>query len=176
MVDPTIVLQPRLQMTTVTAAKIAAGLAYQVGGVVREVGTGRLVELLNEAPDVEEVVEEVARQVNRMRLVRFDISKIELPKLDGMTAAKAGGALLVAGLAVGGAIWVAGRRKEDESPVPAEVVVEDLVDAAIEDPKCLTDFRASLKAYVEAGADGALTPETIGDLVTGGTAAPIGDR
>ena len=41
MVDPMIVVQPRLQMTTATAAKIAQGLAYQVGGVVREVGTGR---------------------------------------------------------------------------------------------------------------------------------------
>lgn len=166
MVDPMIVVQPRLQMTTATAAKIAQGSAYQVGGVVREVGTGRLVELLNDAPDVDEVVQQVAKQVKKVRLPRFDISKFELPKLDALTAAKAGGALLVAGLAVGGAMWVAGRRKEDESPVPADVVMADLVDATVEDPECLVNFRDSLNAYVEAGAGGALTPKLIGALVT----------
>ncbi|GAA2501956.1 hypothetical protein [Terrabacter carboxydivorans] len=166
MVDPMIVVQPRLQMTTATAAKIAQGLAYQVGGVVREVGTGRLVELLNDAPDLDEVAEQVAQQVKKMRLPRLDSSRFELPKLGTVTATKAGGAILVLGLALGGAIWVAGRRKGDESVVPAEVVKADLVDATVEDPECLVNFRASLNAYVESGAGGALTPQIIGNLVT----------
>ena len=74
--------------------------------------------------------------------------------------------ILIIGLALGGAIWVAGRRKEDETVVPDEVVKAELVDATLEDPECLVDFRASLNAYVESGAGGALTPEIIGNLVT----------
>lgn len=166
MVDLPIIVQPRLQMSAATAAKIVAGRAYQVGGVVREVGTARLVELLDDAPDIDEVVEAAAKQLKRVRLPKFDISKVELPRLNSVTAAKAGGVLLLAGVAVGGFAWVVGRRKSDEAQVPAEVVVEELVDATVEDPKCLVDFRASLNTYVEAGADGVLTSEIIGTLMS----------
>ena len=81
MVDLPIFVQPRLQMSAATAAKIVSGRAYQVGGVVREVGTGRLVELLDDAPDIDEVVEAAAKQLKRVRLPKFDTSKVELPRL-----------------------------------------------------------------------------------------------
>jgi hypothetical protein len=39
--DLPIIIQPRLQMSAATEVMIAAGLAYQLGGVVRHPGNGR---------------------------------------------------------------------------------------------------------------------------------------
>lgn len=162
---PTIV-QPRLQMSVATAAEIAAGRAHQVGGVVRDVESGRLVELLSDAPDIDDVVAGVAEQLKKARLPTIDMSKIELPKLDPKTAAAAAGALRVAGVAVGGFKWVMSRRRAGEALVQADLVVDELVDASVEVPECLVNLRASLRNYVDAGRDGVLTSEAIGTLMT----------
>jgi hypothetical protein len=165
MTDLPILIQPQLQMSAATAAKIAAGRAYRVGGVVREVGTERLVELLREAPDMERAAEEVARTLKRARLSSVGLSRFEAPKLDARTALAAGSVLLVAGVAVGGYRWVTSRRKGAASAEEAELLVAVGEDEAGDDPACLVRFRTSLKTYVDAGTDGSLTPEIIGGLV-----------
>jgi len=164
MSDLPIFVQPRLQMSTATAAKIAAGQAHQVGGVVREVGTERLVEPLREAPDLERAADEVARRLKSVRLSSLGISKFESPKLDAKTALAAGSVLLVAGVAVGGYRWVMGR-KGATSAEQAESIVAGIGDEAREDPACLIHFRTSLKTYVDAGTEGSLTADIIGGLV-----------
>lgn len=159
-------VQPLLQMTAATAAKIDAGEAYRIGGAVRQYGTGQIVELLEDAPDIEEVVEEVAKQLKELRVSKFDMSKIELPKLDPKTAAKLVGVVLVVGLAVGGFMWARDRRKASQAAVPAEALVEvQPVDGAVKDPECLVSFRASLKAYVDAGLEGRLDSDIVAQLV-----------
>ncbi|MGH3508514.1 MAG: hypothetical protein ACRDO2_15050 [Nocardioidaceae bacterium] len=163
---PIILVQPRLQISTATAAKIAAGRAYQAGGVVREIGTERLVELLREAPEMEGAAEEVARNLKTARLSSLGLSKFEAPKRDAKTALAAGGVLLAAGVAVGGYRWVMGRREGAAATGQIEAIVGDIEDDdAREDPTCLTQFRTSLMAYVDAGTEGALTADVIESLV-----------
>ena len=152
-------------MSAATAVMIAAGRAYQLGGVVREVGTGRLVELLSDAPDLGRAAEEAARSLNKARLSKFDLAKFEAPKLDAKAVLAAGSVLLVAGVAVGGYRWAMSRRKETVSPEPAEQMIAEIVDATVDDPTCLVAFRASLKAYVDAGTEGSLTADIIANLV-----------
>lgn len=162
---PILVVQPRLQMSAATAAKIAAGLAYQAGGVVREVGTERLVELLRDAPEVERAAEEVARTLKTARLPSLGLSKLEAPKLDSKAALAAGSVLLVAGVAVGGYKWLMGRR-EGAAAQEIETIIDEVdTDDTREDPACLSQFRASLAAYVDAGHAGALTPCVIEGLL-----------
>lgn len=161
-----IIVQPRLQMSAATAAKVAAGLAYQAGGVVREVGTERLVELLREAPEVERAAEEVAQKLRTARLSSLGLSKLEAPKLDAKTVVAASSVLLAAGVAVGGYRWVMGRREGAASAEPIEAIVGGIEDDDTrEDPACLTNLRTSLMAYVDAGTAGALTPDVIESLV-----------
>lgn len=162
--DVPVFVQPVLQMKASTAAKIAAGTAYQIGGVVREVGTGRLVELLKDAASVEEAAK---RSVGKAAEVspKLGLSTIDLTKIDIKTAGALGGLVLLGGAAVGGYMWVRQQRQTGE-PTPAETLANDLTDDNIEDPKCLVSFRASLKAYVDAGTRGELTPEIVDKLVT----------
>lgn len=162
--DVPVFVQPVLQMKASTAAKIAAGTAYQIGGVVREVGTGRLVELLKDAASVEEAAK---RSVGKAAEVspKLGLSTIDLTKIDIKTAGALGGLVLLGGAAVGGYMWVRQQKKTGE-PTPAEKLANDLTDDNIEDPKCLVSFRASLKAYVDAGTRGELTPEIVDKLVT----------
>lgn len=161
-----IIVQPRLQMSAAAAAKVAAGLAYQAGGVVREVGTERLVELLREAPEVERAAEEVVQKLRTARLSSLGFSKFEAPKLDAKTALAAGSVLLAAGVAVGGYRWVMGRREGEAPAEQIEAIVGDIEDDDTgEDPACLTNCRTSLMAYVDAGTAGALTAEVIEGFV-----------
>lgn len=163
---PITIVQPRLQMSAATAAKIAAGLAYQAGGVVREIGTERLVELLREAPEMERAAEEVARRLKTARLSSWGLSKLDAPKLDAKTGLAAGSVLLAAGVAVGGYRWLVGRREGAASAEQIEAIVGDIEDDATrEAPTCLTHFRTSLMAYVDAGTAGALTADVIESLV-----------
>lgn len=59
------------------------------------------------------------------------------------------------------------RRKACENSVPADLVVDELADATVRAHKCLVSLRASLKNYVDAGTDGALTSEIIATLMSG---------
>ena len=161
--DVPVVVQPLLQMKTSTAVKIAAGTAYQIGGVVREVGSGRLVELLQDAAPLGGVAKESASKVAHFTS-KFNLSKVDLTKVDAKTAGKLGGLVLLGGAAVGGYIWVKQQLK-DGKPTPADVVVEELADESVEDPECLVSFRASLKAYVDAGMEGHLDSDIVGQLV-----------
>lgn len=162
---PIVVIQPVLQMSAATAVKIASGKAYVLGGVVREVGTGRLVELLSDAPDLGQAAEEAARSLKKVRLPKLDLAKFETTKVDAKAVLAAGSVLLVAGAAVGGYKWVTSRRKESSTPEPAEQTVAAMVNQTVDDPACLVAFRAALKAYVDAGRTGSLTPDIIGNLV-----------
>lgn len=161
--DVPVFVQPILQMKTSTAAKIAAGTAYQIGGVVREVGSGRLVELLQDAAPLEEVARQSASKVAQFT-AKFNLSKVDLTNIHAKTAGKLRGLVLVGGAAVGGYIWVKQQLKDGE-PTPAEVVVDKLADESVEDPDCLVSFRASLKAYVDAGLEGGLNSNIVGQLV-----------
>jgi hypothetical protein len=160
--DVPVFVQPILQMKTSTAAKIAAGTAYQIGGVVREVGSGRLVELLQDAVPLEEVAKQSASKVAQSTS-KVNLSKVNLTKIDAKTAGKLGGLVLLGGAAVGGYVWVKQQFKDGE-PAPADVVVEEVADEGVEGPECLVSFRASLKAYVDAGVEGRLDPDIIGQL------------
>jgi len=160
-----IIIQPVLQMSAATAVKIASGQAYIIGGVVREVGTGRLVELLSDAPDLGKAAQEAARSLNKARLPKLDLAKFEAPKVDAKTVLAAGSVLLVAGVAVGGYKWVTSRRKESSTSESAEQPKAEIVDETVDDPACLVAFRASLKSYVDAGRTGSLTADIIGNLV-----------
>ena len=99
--DLPVFVQPPLQMTTATAAKITAGKAYQIGGVVREIGSGRLVELLQDAAPLEEAAKQSARKLSQLT-ARFNLSKVDVTKLDLKTAGSAAGLLLFGGAAVRG--------------------------------------------------------------------------
>lgn len=162
--DVPVFVQPVLQMKASTAAKIAAGSAYQIGGVVREVGTGRLVELLKDATPVEEAAKRAVAKATEVS-PKLSLSKIDLTKIDIKTAGALGGLVLLGGAAVGGYIWVR-QQKKAGGPTPAETLADALTDDNIEDPECLVSFRASLKAYVDAGTRGELTPEIVDKLVT----------
>lgn len=157
--DVPVFVQPVLQMKASTAAKIAAGTAYQIGGVVREVGTGRLVELLKDAAPAEETAK---RAVGKAAQVspKLSLTKIDLTKLDIKTAGALGGLVLLAGAAVGGYVWARQQQKAGE-PTLAEPT-----DDNVEDPDSLVSFRASLKAYIDAGTRGELTPEIVDKVVT----------
>src|SRR3954471_23418929 len=85
--DVPVFVQPLLQMKPSTAAKIAAGTAYQIGGVVREVGTGRLVEMLKDAAPVEEAAKQAATKAAEVTS-KLNLSKIDLSKIDIKTAGK----------------------------------------------------------------------------------------
>jgi hypothetical protein len=161
---PGVVIQPVLQMSAGTAAKIASGQAYIIGGVVREVGSGRLVELLSDVPDLGRAAQDAARSAASGRLSKIDLSNLSAPKLNAKVAIAAGSVLLVTGAAVGGYQWVAKRRKQ-LAPLDANQTPVKIVDESVADPTCLTDFRASLEAYVEAGRSGSLSAEIIGQLV-----------
>lgn len=162
---PGVIIQPVLQVSATTAAKIASGQAYIIGGVVREVGTGRLVELLGDAPGLEEAVNEAARNLAKGRLFKLDLSKLSVPKMDSKTVIAAGGVLLIAGAAVGGYRWATSRRTESTAPDAVEPTAAEIPDKAVDQPSCLVDFRSSLEAYVEAGKAGSLTAQIVGRLV-----------
>lgn len=162
--DIPVYVQPVLQMKASTAAKIAAGTAYQIGGVVREVGTARLVEMLKDAPPVEEAAKQTATKAVEASS-KLNLSKIDLTKIDVKTAGKLGGLILLGGAAVGGYIWVRQQMKAGE-PTPAEALADELTDDTAEEPDCLVSFRASLKAYVDAGTQGQLTPAIVDKLIT----------
>lgn len=158
--DLPIIIQPALQMSVDTAAKIASGRAYIIGGVVREVGTGRLVELLSDAPELGRAGQEVVQ-----RMAKSGLSKFEIPKVDSKVALATGGVLLVTGVAVGGYRWATSRRKTALSTKSlGRTADETALDDGV-DPACLIAFRAALKAYVDAGSSGCLTPVIIDALV-----------
>lgn len=161
--DVPVTVQPLLRMKASTAAKIAAGAAYQIGGVVREVGSGRLVELLQDAAPLEEAATASASKMARITS-KFNLSKVDLTKIDAKTAGKLGGVLLLGCAAVGGYIWVKQQGKGGE-PIPTNFEVEELIDEDADDPECLVSFRASLKAYVDAGVEGRLDSDIVSQLV-----------
>lgn len=162
--DVPVFVQPVLQMKASTAARIAAGTAYQIGGVVREVGTGRLVELLKDAAPMEDAGKRAVVKAAEVS-PKVSLSKIDLTKMDIKTAGALGGLVLLGGAAAGGYMWVRQQKKAGE-PIPAETLADELTDDNIEDPECLVSFRVSLKAYVDAGTRGELTPEIVDQLVT----------
>lgn len=162
--DVPVLVQPVLQMKASTAARIAAGTAYQIGGVVREVGTGRLVELLKDAAPMEEAGKRAVVKAAEVS-PKVNLSKIDLTKMDIKTAGALGGLVLLGGAAAGGYMWVRHQKKAGE-PTPAETLADELTDDNIEDPECLVSFRVSLKAYVDAGTRGELTPKIVDQLVT----------
>ena len=120
---------------------------------------------------MERAAEEVAQKLKTARLSGLGLSKLEAPKLDAKTTLAAGSVLLAAGVAVGGYRWVMGRREGAASAEQVEAIVGDIEDDDTrEDPTCLTHFRTSLMAYVDAGTAGALTADVIESLVANLTA------
>lgn len=162
--DVPVFVQPMLQMKASTAAKIAAGTAYQIGGVVRELETGRLVELLKDAAPLEEGAKQAVGKAAEIS-PKLNLPRIDLTKIGMKTAGALGGLVLLGGAAVGGYMWIR-QQKRTEEPTPAVLLANELNEESIGDPECLVSFRASLKAYVDAGTRGQLTPEIVEKLVT----------
>lgn len=108
---------------------------------------------------MEEAVQNTAANAvevsSKLRLSKIDLSTVNLK-----TAGKLGGVVLVAGAALGGYIWVR-REMKAGGAAPTEAPVDDLSDGTVAEPACLTSFRASLMAYVEAGSKGRLTTQIV---------------
>lgn len=161
--DLAVVVQPRLIVPLAIQARIASGELYRVGSVVRDVASKQFVTFLDEAPALEEVVDDAIQRVSKLKSSKPALSKIDLSKIDAKVA---GGLLVVGLLAAGGVIWVMKKRKPGEAAVPEEAVVGELAAVEMVDvPECVINFRTSLEAYVNAGRDGALDADCVGQLV-----------
>ena len=164
---PTIV-QPNLIIPSDIQARVDAGELYRIGGVVRDIATKQIAALLDEAPNFELVAEEVAKKFSKVSLPKFDMSKLDLSQVDPK---KAGGVLAGAALLGIGITWGYNKwKRAAESGVPAEVAAEELVEASIEVPECMTNFGTSLEAYLAAAREARLSPEIVEQLASDLTA------
>ena len=132
--------QPNLYVPPEIELRILAGELFRTGGVVREVANGRIFKHLPEMPPPEKIVEEAVRRAERLNL------KIVIP------------ALVLTGAAVGGVIWVVKKSQKGNEPVVLDEVPVDV-------PECVISFETSLRAYVDAGREGLLDADIVGQLV-----------
>lgn len=132
--------QPQLYVPPEIELRMFAGELFRTGGVVREVANGRIFMHLPEMPPPEKIVEEAVRRAERLNL------KIVVP------------ALVLAGAAVGGVIWVVKKSQKGNEPVVLDEVPVDV-------PECVISFETSLRAYVDAGREGLLDADIVGQLV-----------
>ena len=164
---PTIV-QPNLIIPSDIQARIDAGELYRIGGVVRDIATKQIAALLDEAPDLELVAEEVAKKLSKVSLPKFDMSKLDLSAVDPK---KVGGVLAGAALLGISITWGFNRwKRAAESGAPTEVDAEALVEASVEVPECMTNLGTSLEAYLTAAREVRLSPEIVEQLASDLTA------
>ncbi|KRF28411.1 hypothetical protein ASG91_08105 [Phycicoccus sp. Soil802] len=164
---PTIV-QPNLILPLDIQARIDAGELYRIGGVVRDIATKQIAALLDEAPDLELVAEDVGKKLLKVSLPKFEVSKLNLSQVDLKKAGGvvAGAALLGIGISWGYAKW----RRAAKWAVPGDVKAEELVVASVEVPESMTNFGRSLEAYLTAAREARLSPEIIEQLASDLTA------
>jgi hypothetical protein len=135
-----VIPQPNLYVPPEIEWRILAGELFRTGGVVREVANERIFKHLPEMPPPEKIVEEAVRRAERLNL------KIVVP------------ALVLTGAAVGGVIWVLKKSQKGNEPVVLDEVPVDV-------PECVISFETSLRAYVDAGREGLLDGDIVGQLV-----------
>lgn len=158
---PTIV-QSTLIIPADIQARIDAGELYRIGGVVRDIATKQIAALLDEAPNIESVAEEVAEKFSKLSLSKFDLSKLDLSKVDPKMA---GGVLAGAALLGIGITWGYSKfKRAAESGVATEVEAEALVEASVDVPVCMTNLGASLDAYLTAAREARLSAEIVDQL------------
>lgn len=132
--------QPTLLIPPLIQAGIDSGKLFRNGSVVRVVGNGRIHKFLDELPGPERVAQQAAKRA----------AKVD-PKIIALVA--------LATTAVGaGAAFIIKRRKNTDD---LDVLTE--VKAAV--PECVSNFEASLRAYVDAGRDGILDAELVDRLI-----------
>ncbi len=137
------IVQPRLIIPLAVDAGLASGELFRAGGVVRRVADGTIHTLLKEAPASVTVAREVAKRAASSR------SKMMVPVVL---------AALVVGAVGAGAASVVRKRRNAEGPHVA-------TEVAVELPECVSNFEASLHAYVDAARDGALAAVTVDRLI-----------
>jgi hypothetical protein len=132
--------QPILPIPPLIQAGIDSGKLFRNGSVVRVVETGRIHKLLDEVPGPEKFAREAAK-----RAAKID-PKILVSVVLAMAVVGAGAAFVIK------------RRKKADG---LDVLTEVKADV----PECVSNFEASLRAYVDAGRDGNLDAEIVDRLI-----------
>lgn len=135
-----IVFQTNLLIPPAIAAGIASGELFLKGSVVRKVANGTIHMLLDEVPEPVKVAQEAARRAARAH------PKLMVPVVLATAAVGAGAALMIK------------KRQRDDGP-------DVLTDLAVDVPPCVSNFEASLRAYVDAGRHGTLDAVTVDRLL-----------
>lgn len=158
------VAQVRLFIPADIQARIDAGELYRIGGVVRDVATKQIATFLDEAPTIELAAKEAAEKLSKAGSVKFDVSKLNLSKVDPKTT---GGVLAAAALVGIGITWGYTKWKRALDPTGSpDIDAEALVEAFVEVPECMTHLGASLEAYLTAAREARLSPEIVDQLAT----------
>jgi len=134
-----VIAQPTLFVPPEIELRILAGELWRNGSVVREVATGRFAKHLSEV-DPEKAVVEAVKRAEKLNL------KIVLP------------ALVLTGAAVSGVVWVVKKNQRANQLATPDAV-------PVEVPDCVISFETSLRAYVDAGREGHLDADIVGQLV-----------
>jgi hypothetical protein len=135
------VAQPILRIPSLIQAGLDSGKLFRNGSVVRVVATGRFHTFLDEIPGPEKLAQEAAKRAAKVDL------KIVMP-------------VVLATAAVVGAVaaFVIKKRKNADG-------LDVLTEVKADEPECVSNFEASLRAYVDAGRDGILDAEIVDRLI-----------
>ncbi|BCN51917.1 hypothetical protein RE9425_03070 [Prescottella equi] len=123
-----------------TEAGLSAGLLNRVGGVVRWVASGRIHSFLEEVD-----------------LPTHEASKSLVTRLASTSTKQYALVVAGSGVVLAGGAYAANYVKKKRAAVTA-IPAEDT-------PECVTNFEASLRAYVDAGRAGALDAALLGKLI-----------
>ena len=127
--------QPMLAIPPEIQLGLLDGTLKLFGSVVRESDTGRIFKHLNDIVPSPEKIEEAVKGMKLNPKIVVSVVAVTV--------------------AVGGATtYLVKRRKKQAKPV----AVQDL-------PECVTDFEASLRAYIDAGRAGALNTNIVEKLM-----------
>lgn len=140
-------VQPILHIPEWIEAGLANGTLFRVGGVVRTVANGAIAAHLNEVP-VEKVSEEALKRLARAVPKIRSLPKAVVPAVVGVATT------LVAFAAVHAIDKRRSTRARDAAAAEQAVI-----------PACVTNFEASLRAYVAAGRAQALDAEIVDRLI-----------
>lgn len=139
-IGPVGIAQPTLIIEPEIAAGLLSGKFVRLGGTVRDAETGRIAKHLPEAGGPEKIVDEA---VKRVRVNPWVIVPV----------------LLVTAACAGARVYVLRKRKK--------AAVGSVVRAgSVGSPECVTNFEASLRAYVDVARVGMLDNVVVGRLIT----------
>jgi len=134
------IAQPILFIPPLIQAGIDSGKFFLNGSVVRVVANGRIHKFLDEIPGPEQLAEAAAK-----RALKADL-RVIAPVILGACA-----------VGVGAAVVIKKHRKTGGGSGRAESTADT--------SECVTNFEASLRAYVDAGRDGLLDAEIVDRLI-----------